>query len=210
MCPLPLNNMSQSALAISIQERLLMHAPAGASGCQRHLGVMLQTATAAIKSTQASTSQHRQHIQQSCWRPPVAVKLLASGFQGHHGTAPPSASSVSNLWCLRPCRQLRCEVLSHAWRSECNDRTGASGFLCHLCNMWPTATPGQLQFLLHMEVVRTGVDGVQWHPGSTSLSANNALQHFQKDKQWLQLQQLAVNTGANGCLVLPGSTSEAA
>ena len=79
--------------------------------------------------------------------------------------------------------------------------------------MWPTATPGQLQSLLlqsllRMEVARAGVDGVQCHPGNTCLSANNALQHFQKDKQWFQ--RPAVNTGANGCLVLPGSTWEAA
>ena len=55
--------------------------------------------------------------------------------------------------------------------------------------------------------VPTGVDGAQYLLGSTSPSAGNALQDFQKE-QWFQW--LAARTGANGSPALPGRTWGAA
>jgi len=56
-----------------------------------------------------------------------------------------------------------------------------------------------------LEAVLAGVDGALCHLGSTSQSALNVL--LPPKELWFQ--QVAVRTGASGCLDLPGSTPEA-
>ena len=53
----------------------------------------------------------------------------------------------------------------------------------------------------------TGVDGAQYQLGSTSPSAGNAFQDFQKEQRFLWL---AARTDATGSPDLPGRTWEAA
>ena len=78
-----------------------------------------------------------------------------------------------------------------------------------LCNTWAIALVQPLVPPLgrRQEVVPTGVDGAQYQLGSTSPSAGNALQDFQKEQWFLWL---AARTDATGSPDLPGRTWEAA
>ena len=208
--PWPPSSTCQHAVATHIQATMGTHVPAGVSGYQDHLGDILPHAPAAINSTPVTTSQ--QHLPAPWRRQQRAVaKLRASGSQSRLGTAPQTAWSASNPWCLKP-KSLKRLHHPRAWRWKCNgsDLTGANGSLWALCNTWANAL-GQLlaalPALLDCLAAPTGADGALLQLGSTSPSASNALQEFQMDLLWPQW--LGAQTGVNGSPVLPGSTWEA-